>query len=417
MTYEDFTNKFLPELNNIRSFRGRINYANENLPRLGSGSGRIVYDIDGEKVLKLAKNSKGIAQNGEEVTATMYKDYDDILADVIDNAGDDSWIVAEKGKKLTKGRFREITGFDVNDVGNYLMKFHAENRGRQSYWRVDPEVEQKMHDDEEFVQRLTYFISDYGQSAGDMGRISTYGEVMKDGVPSVVLVDYGLNDEVYDSHYSPTRKRRVYEIYDLNDDAMDISDNEGFSIRRGIWALMPDGVGDGDEPINENFVSFVSKRNEYPTKPISNINFLTEEFYNCVNNLRNVLSSVDNPLQFYKNLLSLQDYLISNNQYNRDELVLVEDGTAKFSTVRSIGSDNFPPYDQDNLDEDLEYNHASDATADIYELTERVLHYVKGSKGVEVKKKCKLAGKGNTSDACNQGDINNLEFRSLKENM
>lgn len=61
MTYEEFKQDFLPELQNIRSFAGKIRLADQNLSRIGSGTGRAVYDVDGEKVLKLAKNPKGIA--------------------------------------------------------------------------------------------------------------------------------------------------------------------------------------------------------------------------------------------------------------------------------------------------------------------------------------------------------------------
>lgn len=68
------------------------------------------------------------------------------------------------------------------------------------------------------------------------------------------------------------------------------------------------------------------------------------------------------------------------------------------------------------IDEDLEYNHVvGDATNGVYRLSERRKAWVDGAKAVEVKKKCKLAGLGNTSAACNQGDISNLTFKSLKE--
>jgi len=46
---------------------------------------------------------------------------------------------------------------------------------------------------------------------------------------------------------------------------------------------------------------------------------------------------------------------------------------------------------------------------------DRKKSYMPGSSTVTVKKRCRLAGKGNTSDACNQGDINNLEFGSVVE--
>jgi len=112
------------------------------------------------------------------------------------------------------------------------------------------------------------------------------------------------------------------------------------------------------------------------------------------------------------------------------EMEIDEDGSSKFSQTDSIGRDDFPSYDQNDTspsiqndlnansamyNEDLEYNHASDATQDEYEIDERVLSSMKGSSTVNVKKKCRLGGLGNTSAPCNQGDIGNLEINSLDE--
>ena len=112
------------------------------------------------------------------------------------------------------------------------------------------------------------------------------------------------------------------------------------------------------------------------------------------------------------------------------EMEIDEDGSSKFSQTDSIGRDDFPAYDQNDTspsikndlnansamyNEDLEYNHASDATQDEYIIDERVLSSMKGSSTVNVKKKCRLGGLGNTSAPCNQGDIGNLEIKSLNE--
>lgn len=122
------------------------------------------------------------------------------------------------------------------------------------------------------------------------------------------------------------------------------------------------------------------------------------------------------------------------------------------------------------FNEDLEYNHVDDATKDKYILTEKekqtlkdylkdideVLNYLEedsfggselyttdnlvgdiskpphrqgyvdveegrekkymdGSLAVDVKKQCRLAGLGNTSKACNQGEIENLTFKKINE--
>jgi tRNA nucleotidyltransferase/poly(A) polymerase len=107
-----------------------------------------------------------------------------------------------------------------------------------------------------------------------------------------------------------------------------------------------------------------------------------------------------------------------------------EDGSSIFSTDDAVGQDGFPPYNQNDTshslennlyanmtmyNEDLEYNHASDATKDEFVIDERVLSSMPGSSTVDVKKKCRLGGLGNTSAACNQGDISNLDIKPLKE--
>jgi hypothetical protein len=54
----------------------------------------------------------------------------------------------------------------------------------------------------EFVIDLTSLIADYDfPPVGDMGRVSTYGEVLRDGLPKLVLVDFGLTKTVWDDYY------------------------------------------------------------------------------------------------------------------------------------------------------------------------------------------------------------------------
>jgi tRNA nucleotidyltransferase (CCA-adding enzyme) len=113
----------------------------------------------------------------------------------------------------------------------------------------------------------------------------------------------------------------------------------------------------------------------------------------------------------------------------QDIVYLPEDGSALYSTDNAMGQDNFPAHNNIdtspsiqndlnanvNIEEDLEYNHVDDATKDEYMMSERKLSSMEGSSTVDVKQKCRLAGNGNTSTACNQGDINNLNIKPLKE--
>ena len=236
MTYAEFKEGFLPEFLNIKSFAGKIKYANERLPRIGSGSGRIVYDIDGEKVLKLAKNAKGVAQNEAEAGAGYYRDTQHIVTEIFDGAQDDTWLIVEKGKKVGEKRIKELTGIpSLFALNTFLRNTHEQNNGRRKIYGQDKEIEEFFWENE-FTNDLTNFIANYGQHVGDMGRPSSYGEVLRDGQPTIVLTDYGLNDEVFATHYDPFRKQqhRMYELFnyaDGNDDILSDTGDQG-DIRR-----------------------------------------------------------------------------------------------------------------------------------------------------------------------------------------
>ena len=439
MTYDNFL-KLLDEFEKIQSFTKKIEFANQNFQRIGSGSGRIVYDIDGTKVFKLAKNAKGVAQNEAEINIGSYNDTHNIVTKVLESDNNGSWIISEKAKKVNEGRIKQLTGIPSLNELFYFLRNHENNiKGGHNIFSLDADTE-KLLNDNEFVTELQDIMSNYSISAGDLGRPSTYGEVLRDGQPTIVLTDYGLTGEVYDTHYSPQRKKnyRMYELYDNNDGNDDILGDmppqDAIDTRRGMWAQIPYSVGDGPGVINEGFISFILDRDKYPTRVLPSAPYIVDEFHNCVNNIDETLNHVKNKKKFYENLLKLQEYLIEQKFYDREPLgeikYLNEDGSALYSTDKAIGQDNFPihnnidtsPSIQNdlnanvNIEEDLEYhNVVGDATEDQYMLDERKLSSMAGSSTVEVKQKCRLAGNGNTSTACNQGDINNLNIKPLKE--
>ena len=319
--------EFLNQLDNIRSFNGKIKHADQNLERLGSGSGRAVYSISDDRVLKLAKNTKGIAQN--EVEAGIGGDYTakHIVTEVFDSADDNSWVLAEKAKKVTEKRIKELTGIpSLWDLQKFLQNQVDSNKGRNVY-KQDQELIDFFWENE-FASDLVTFVVDYGQVSGDMGRPSTYGEVLKDGQPAIVLTDYGLNDEVFDSHYSHKRKSK-YNLYELNNSGIQYGDhladigNVSQEVRHGMWALVPAGVGDGVE-LNEEYVNFILDRPVYPEQATDKIPILTDIFHSNLNNLQTIIKSVEDPTLFIKNLIALQNYLVSHNSYDR-ELIGIND--------------------------------------------------------------------------------------------
>ena len=325
MTYDEFKENFLAEFPKNKSFAGRIRYTNEHLGKpIGGGSSRVVYPIDNEKVFKLAKNDKGIAQNEAEIDARNI----DVIAEIFDFDDDGEWIAVEKAKPVNEKRIIELTGIpSLNDIFHYLR--NVENSGTGEFNKGKRVFQQ----DEEtinffrnnlFTNELENFISNYSQSAKDLGRPSSYGEVVRDGKPAIVLTDYGLSTDVYNTHYNPMReqKYRVQEMYnfaDGNDDMLSDIGNTG-EVRHGMWALMPYGVGDGTGVINEDFISFVLNRDKYPTRDLPSAPYIVDEFHNVINNLNEVLDNVQEKKKFYNNLLELQDYLIRRKFFEREPL-------------------------------------------------------------------------------------------------
>lgn len=81
------------------NFNEKIKYCREFLgSEIGNGMSRIVFELDDERVLKLAINSSQIFQNKNEVLASKYigKKFPQLFPKVFLKADDYSWIVTER---------------------------------------------------------------------------------------------------------------------------------------------------------------------------------------------------------------------------------------------------------------------------------------------------------------------------------
>ena len=195
---EDYPESFsFEEFQNISSYSGKVKYAEKNLQRLSSGSARVVYKVDEEKVLKVAKNKKGIAQNSVE--AEGWKQNYGIVAKVFETDEDDYWIEMELAKKISPKSFKQITGVDIKQLEYYL--YYEKSNYTQSMGLTEEEIEHMYNN--EFVSELMEFIHENSMIyPGDFAKLSTYGEVIREGTPSIVLIDFGLTKSVYYDYYA-----------------------------------------------------------------------------------------------------------------------------------------------------------------------------------------------------------------------
>jgi hypothetical protein len=195
----------IQEFNDIQSYSKKVKYAADHLKKIGSGSSRVVFLVDDEKVLKIAKNVKGLGQNRTEADWSMQQ-YG-IVAKIF-NIGEDHkdigpmWLEMELAKKVSPKRFKEVTGIALQDVQFYLTYLNSVNNpSRYRTPTIDDQLKETVQENE-WMQDLESLILNYDMTyPGDFGRISTYGEVVRDGVPTIVLVDFGLSSNVYYEYY------------------------------------------------------------------------------------------------------------------------------------------------------------------------------------------------------------------------
>lgn len=185
----------------MTSFATQVRYANEKLKRIAQGSARVIFEIDDKTVLKLAKNAKGLAQN--EVEAGLSNDYmvpEDIIAKVLEYDEGYRWIVMERAKKISSGRFKQLMdGVDIL-IFYYYIRNQTDRLGNK-HWSIKDEIKEKL-DKNEFAQDIIEMSNNFELEVGDFGRPSSFGEI--DG--RLVLTDYGLTQEVYRKYYDRSRK-------------------------------------------------------------------------------------------------------------------------------------------------------------------------------------------------------------------
>lgn len=185
----------MDEFKKIRSFNGRIRYCEEHLDRISSGSGRVVYKIDNHKVLKLAKNEKGVAQNGAEYQIGKYDEFS-IVAKIYDSDENLTFIEMELAKKVSLSDFKRIVGFNPNQVHDYVHNTVI----KPDTYVIEPEIEDAM-DNNEWIVELCDMIGSTQSLPGDLGRLSTYGIVNRGYGDEIVLIDFGLTKSVYTKYY------------------------------------------------------------------------------------------------------------------------------------------------------------------------------------------------------------------------
>lgn len=193
----------IEEFNAITQYSKKVAYAAKHLQKLGSGSSRVVFRVDEEKVIKIAKNAKGLAQNHVESDWSLQQT--GLVAKIFEQQDNDDgvlWLEMEYAKKINPKRFQQLTGVSLKELTDFLFTEYAKDNPRgMNFGRMNDERWQELWNIE-WVGDLTNMIKSYDMIyPGDFQKINSYGEVLRNGEPTVVLVDFGLNRSVGYEYY------------------------------------------------------------------------------------------------------------------------------------------------------------------------------------------------------------------------
>lgn len=199
------------EFRQCRSFAERVRYCEARLQRISSGSSRIVYRVDDDKVLKLAKNQKGIAQNKVEQRLGT-EPYYTCFADVYEYDEDGLWVEMEICQKAKKSDFKKIYGVPFEVLCCMMTDFaNSQSRSSVNFYSDYRNAVQEIWDGEDspiqdlFMSLQEYIGGEMLTGVGDLCRISSWG-INSDGY--FILIDYGLDDDVWEQYYKKGFKFR-----------------------------------------------------------------------------------------------------------------------------------------------------------------------------------------------------------------
>lgn len=165
------------------------------LPQIGKGSSRVVFRLDSKRVLKMAINNKGLAQNQAEIDVVTNPKLSPIFAKIYDYGSDYSWLISELVRPLKSSReFEDLTG--LSEFFFLLMdNLRTPNKEKQEQ-QIQRWLES--HPNNLFFNGIIQAIKIGKLKPGDIA----LEHLGKTSNGRVVLLDYGLTDDVYSKHYS-----------------------------------------------------------------------------------------------------------------------------------------------------------------------------------------------------------------------
>lgn len=207
----------LQVLKNFRKIPWMLEYAYDRLRYLGAGTARDVFLLSSRKVLKVAINEAGIAQNERELEISKDPDAVPFVAKVFDAHPKNAWLISELVRPIKGDDFKDVTGMSFKTYWDAMKgKDPRATTGPKAPRLGEPDDEQtgpaiskksmqhKASDtnvNEDFIDGVVKMVQKHGMVAGDVLKENSWG---KTGDNRIVLLDYGFTDDIRSNYYKST---------------------------------------------------------------------------------------------------------------------------------------------------------------------------------------------------------------------
>lgn len=195
----------LETLKSLPSFNAKVKYCRQYLGNhIGKGSSRIVFQLDDQWVLKLALNPKGISQNEEEYS--LANDcYVSITPKVDKNRCDVDnyeYVVSEYVLPAKSDDFKHIFGINFKTFAS-MLRTAAKQKDRRGFYSpcLPSDVFYNLVENNDELGEFCEYIYNYNVCVGDMLNLRQYGMVLRNNEPTIVLLDSGLTENVWERFY------------------------------------------------------------------------------------------------------------------------------------------------------------------------------------------------------------------------
>lgn len=208
--------KFNPDvLDKMDGPESMLSAARDKLPALGEGSSRAAFLLDSKRVLKVAINNKGLAQNKAEYELSQHPGVAPLVTRIFRVGKDYSWLVSELVRPLrTNKEFEQLTQVPWSFFISFLSFYEGNGDiGKSFNLAVKSQIDQDRRKKSPFpgisVRRIEHlpFIGRFMTALGnrpdlipaDLMKLDHWGKTPDQ---RVVLLDSGYTEEVWSSHYS-----------------------------------------------------------------------------------------------------------------------------------------------------------------------------------------------------------------------